>query len=248
MDRFMLPPGLDRSTPRHVRLSGGGRALTTVALGLIVASFVVGIAMTRAAARQTDARRLFVSESATADAEILRLWKTSGDDGRHWAEYRFETPAGSVRGRGTVGTSQWRTLRVGSHVPVRYLRTDPSQSYLSGRGPRAMPPALPWVVASALAGGGFGVLWLVRIERRLLEYGRATAAVVTGHHTQRSSHGTHRSISYRFPLLSGANATGKSSTTRKAPAVGATIPLLYDPERPTRSRPYPLALVRLARD
>jgi hypothetical protein len=56
--------------------------------------------------------------------------------------------------------------------------------------------------------------------------------------------GSHRTISYAFPLLSGAMATGKSDSTRKAPETGAVLCIVYDPDRPRRSQPYPIPFVR----
>jgi len=45
-------------------------------------------------------------------------------------------------------------------------------------------------------------------------------------------------------LMSGVIATGKSDTSRKPPAVGTVLCVVYLPDEPRRSAPYPLALVR----
>jgi hypothetical protein len=41
-------------------------------------------------------------------------------------------------------------------------------------------------------------------------------------------------------------ASGKSGTSSKPPAVGTVICVVYDPDRPSRNRVYPLALVKPA--
>jgi len=103
------------------------------------------------------------------------------------------------------------------------------------------------VVATGIA--AIGVLCLLGInqERRLLSEGRAAPALVTALKTQSGTHGEkHRSMTYEFPLMSGAVASGKSGTSSKPPAVGSVICIVYDPERPGRNKVYPFGLVRPA--
>ena len=49
-------------------------------------------------------------------------------------------------------------------------------------------------------------------------------------------------MTYEFPLLGGGVASGKASAS-KTSAVGATIAVLYDPDKPGRNHPYPFSLV-----
>jgi hypothetical protein len=118
----------------------------------------------------------------------------------------------------------------------------------AGVTPGAIPRWLPFVVAAAIAAIGMLCVYLIHIQRTLLMEGRAAPAVVTGHAKHQTPHGgTQRSLTYTFSLLSGATASGKSGTSSKPPAIGSVICVLYDPERPRRSMPYPLPLVRPAR-
>jgi hypothetical protein len=94
-----------------------------------------------------------------------------------------------------------------------------------------------------LLGGGGLCLFAIQRQRRLLSEGRAAPALVTGHHRHRTSHGTHRSMTYAFPLLSGGVASGKGRTSNKPPAIGSVICVVYDPESPNRNTVYPLSLV-----
>lgn len=114
--------------------------------------------------------------------------------------------------------------------------------------PGALPPWLPVFVVASIGSAGLLCLLLLNSQRRLLMDGRPAPAVVTAHVKLQSPHGgAHRSIRYAFPLLSGAMETGKSDATRKAPEVGSVICVIYDPDRPKRSMPYPFPLVRPAR-
>ncbi len=80
----------------------------------------------------------------------------------------------------------------------------------------------------------------------LLAEGRGALAQVTRSKKVRSQDGAHYVVYYEFRLMSGAVASGRYSSRRSPPSDGATICVVYDPERPSRSARYPLALVRLA--
>jgi Protein of unknown function (DUF3592) len=165
--RFVPPRGLNRSRPREVRFTAGGKVLLVIAIVLFAAALAAGIALQRVALR---------------DAAV-----------------------------GTGGLPLW----------------------------------LPPLITVALAGFGWVCLLPLRAERQLLMEGRPAPAVVLSHHKHHSSHGgTHRSMTYEFPLMTGAVVTGKYATSGKPPAIGSVICVLYDPDRPKRSVPYPLKLVR----
>jgi len=109
----------------------------------------------------------------------------------------------------------------------------------------SMPIWLPFFASTAVAVFGIVcVVWLT-FEKRLVRDGRAAPAIVTKITTHRTSHGgTHWHVHYEFRLLNGRLAAGKSHAWRKTPAVGSAICVVYDPDRPRRSLPYPVRLVR----
>jgi hypothetical protein len=98
---------------------------------------------------------------------------------------------------------------------------------------------VPWLVGGLLALGAWALALGLRSQQRLLRDGRAAPAVVTRHHKYNTGHGTRRSMTYEFAIVGGGVATGKASTSRKPPAIGSIITVVYDPDRPRRSRPYP---------
>jgi hypothetical protein len=100
--------------------------------------------------------------------------------------------------------------------------------------------------AAALAGVGAILLTAIARQRSLLMNGRAAAAIVTALRTERNSEGgKHQVMTYEFRLMTGATRTGTRQAPRKAPAIGSVICVIYDPDRPSRNRPYPFSLVRL---
>ncbi len=245
---FVTPPELLRSRPRDVRLTVGGRALYVAALVLFAAALAVGISFHLKASRDAEHWATFDRESVSASAEITRLWRGSGDPKPAWVAYRFKAAGSDYAGQSKIRVSRWRALERGSAIEIRYLPTDPQQSVIVGGDRSLLPAWLAFVLAAAIGSGGVLFLVLLNGQRRLLMEGRPAPALVTAVVTNKTSHGgSHRSIKYTFPLLSGAIATGKSEAPRKAPAVGGVICVVYDADRPSRSRPYPFPLVRLQR-
>jgi hypothetical protein len=243
---FVTPPGLRRSRPRDVVLTAGGRALYAAGFILLAAAIVAGVALYLAAQRQSAERQAFDRDSVTTSAFVTRLWRGSGDPKPAMVAYRFEAAGAVYEGQSKIRLSAWRALEHGGAIEVRYLPDHPGRSLVAGAERGGLPPWIAFLVAAGLAAGGALCLAGLNGQRRLLMDGRAAPALVTAIVKHSSSHGgSHRSIKYTFPLMSGSIATGKSEAPRKPPAVGSVICIVYDPDRPGRSRPYPFPLVRL---
>jgi hypothetical protein len=241
---FVAPAPLTQSGPREVELTRTGLVLATVGVLLLATSVGAGILLQREAQRQAGNQRALVDEGVTVTGEVTRLW-ASGDNRRRVA-YRFLVDGREYSGRARVSEARRRTLEVGSPLAVRYVPANPQVHDLGGTPRGTMPAWLPFMVAPLIAGTGMLCLVAIGRQRRLLTDGRFAPAIVTGLRKHRTQHGTHRSLTFTFPLLSGAVASGKSGTSSKPPAVGSVICVVYDPERPSRHRPYPMSLVRPA--
>ena len=237
---------LTHSRPRDVALTGGGRALVVFAVVLFMAAIGTGVGMYTAAVRHAGERRAILEQGVTTTGVVTRL-QSDGDDRRR-VGYEFGVNDRVVRGERQVSGARRQTLKVGSPIDVRYLPSDPTANELDGRPRSGIPIALPFVLAPTIA--AFGVLCLVRVhrQRRLLSEGRVASATVTGHVKHHSSHGgTHGSITFTFPLLSGAMALGKSGASSKPLALGSVVTIVYDPDQPGRNAVYPFSLVKPAR-
>jgi len=242
-----VPVELMGSRPRDVRLTASGRVLYGLAIAMIAGAVVVAVLLGHVSAQQARDRETFNRDAVTIAAEVTRLWRDSDEDKQRWVAYRYDVNGAAFAGRTKMGSSQWRGLHVGSSIVVRYLPADPAASVLAGRESDVLPRAVPPLVGGLMVGIGLLMLRGVNSQRQLLAEGRAVSAVITDIVKHTSQHGTHRSIKYRFPLLSGAMATGKSDAPRKPDAVGTVIYVVYDPDRPKRSRRYPFPLVKTAR-
>jgi hypothetical protein len=244
---FVTPAGLDRSRPRETRLTANGVALVIAAITMLGASIVVFVLLFRQATHEADVRRNLAGHGVDAVAGVTRLWRSPGDSHQPWAAYQWSVGSLTYGGQIRLRLATWNALRVGSPLAIRYDPSDPGRSILAGTEPPALPLWVPPLASSALVVGGIACLLLLRVHRLLLRDGRAAPAIVTKRRRVSTQHGgSYLSIAYEFPLLSGATATGRSQAVRNPPAVGDVMCVVYDPDRPRRSMPYPLKLVRLA--
>jgi heme exporter protein D len=243
-----LPPELERSAPRDVGLTAGGRALIVLAWLLAAAALGAGVALHVEAQRQSDTASDFDRRSVTASAVVDRLWRKTGDGKPAYAAFHFDANGTRIDGESRMQLSAWRELRTGSTIAVRYLPENPRSFVVAGQRRGRMPLAVPYAVSATLAALALLCAVPVRRQRELLSEGRPARAVVTQVKQSKGSHGeTHRAMVYQFRVLAGTTATGKAPAT-KATQVGATISVVYDPERPTRNQPYPFSLVTLNRE
>jgi hypothetical protein len=243
-----LPPELERSAPRDVGLTAGGRALIALAWLVAAAALGAGIGLHLEAQRQFSAALDFDRRGVTANAVVDRLWRKSGDGKPAYAAFHFEANGTRIDGESRMRLPVWRELRTGSTVAVRYLPESPRRFVVAGERRGRMPFAVPYAVSFTLAALALLCAGAVRRQRTLLSEGRPARAVVTKVKKNKGSHGaSYREIFYEFRVLAGTKVTGKAVATT-ASDVGATIDVVYHPERPTRNRPYPFSLVTLNRE
>ncbi len=242
-----LPAGLQRSVPRHVELSAGGKGVVALAILLLLAAPLLGAFLYLIASTQGEWWRRAESEAVNAQAEVMALGRTHEDRPRPVVTYRYVAGGQSYEGRTVLRRGDRRTLEVGSVLPVHYAASAPQVSWMPGYEPARLPI---WVVPLAPAGlavAGFAMVFAVRRQRWFLTEGRAVVGRVT--RRERVQHGSHPSqrIRYRFVMPSGAMREGHYDVAKGGPAEGQPVIVLYDSERPHRQTRYPLSLVRLAR-
>lgn len=109
--------------------------------------------------------------------------------------------------------------------------------------PRVLPFWLPYLICGVQVGIAMLFAAILRADLRLLAEGRIAEGTVRDVKVSRSQYGTQSSVRYDFVLLSGAQMTGKTDASRTPPAIGSSLVVIYDPERPKRNKPYPFKLV-----
>lgn len=240
---FAPPPELERSRPRDVRLTSAGRALVGVTWLLVAAAIVVALLLRGEARRQAATAVALDTRGVSGEAVVDRVWLKSSDDKPPFVAVHFDAAGTRVARERQMQLAAWRELRVGSRVPVRYLPDDPRTFELAGARNSQLPAWVPYFAGTPLVVFAIVCAVTVRRQRFLLSEGRPGPAVVTAARKRHGSHGrSHHEMTYQFPLLGGGVATGRAQAPGTT-AVGATICVVYDPDDPRRSRPYPFSLV-----
>jgi hypothetical protein len=245
-----MPAALMRPTPRHVQLNRCGIFVAILSAALIIGGVWGGTEMYRQAKLSERHIALFASESISTTARVVRVQRRGGgNDRRSTVHYRYGAGDREHDGATTVRRVDRDRYVAGSQIAVRYLRSEPHSSWMEGYAPQvaAMWPAFVFPAAAVV-----GALLLVAQIRRqtfLLSYGRPALAVVTKVEKKRSDKGTYWRVHYEWTLLSGGKRQGRYNHGKKqAPAVGSTIPIVYDRDQPPRHSKYPLSLVAVSED
>ena len=243
--RYSPPPELMRSAPRDVRLTGGGMTLMVIAWMLAINALPLGGMLYRVARQQADAAAVMNTRGVSVPATVDRLWRKTGDGKPAYAAVYFDAGGTRIYGERRMQLSAWEKLQVGSIVTARYSPDNPQDWTVAGQRRRdQLPMPIPFVVSAIMLGTALLCGAAVRSQRSLLTDGRAAPAVVTSFSSHKGAHGnSHHAIRYEFPLLGGGSEKGKASASKTA-AAGDTICVIYDPDRPARSRPYPFSLVK----
>jgi hypothetical protein len=152
------------------------------------------------------------------------------------ATYQFDVEGRTYTRSAELAAQDWKALTEGAAISIAYLPSDPSQSF-----PVDDPTHGPPVWAAALTGGimMFGAVMVYRRvanERNALETFRPAPGRVTGNWRGRSNQ-----VSYEFLGPERGPSTGRACYPRTVE--GTPICVLYDPENPGCSVPYPCQFV-----
>lgn len=243
-----LPWELERSAPRDVRLTTGGRALVLLAWLLAAGALAAGVSLHVGAQRQADAALDMDRRAVAASASVDRVWRKSGDGKPAYAAFHFDANGARIDGESRMEVAVWRALHVGSTLRVRYLPDEPRRWVVDGARKGRLPFWVAYAASTTLAALALLCGTVVRSQRTLLSEGRAAHATVTAVNKQHGSHGaSHIVMSYEFPLFGGGTTTGKATVSKPAP-IGSAITIVYDADEPKRNHPYPFSLVAVDRE
>lgn len=246
---WRVPPELEQSAPRRVRLNGFGIAycifsLASFVFGAGLSGRVVKDELNRQSANRLLSRRL-ASEGRESEATITRLFKGMGSvvsfeyavDGRRYESNAF------------IAAEHWRVLQVGSPLAIRYLPSDPDKAYPDDDPPDSQNH---WSTALPMAGmivafmSAFALIFLSKVlpERRLLAQGDVAQGVLTGCKAGSQGRSSGYFLNYSYSLPEGGTCEGKAFRGKPITA-GSAVTVLYDRNRSGRSALYPLETVRL---
>jgi len=241
--KWVPPAGLAGAVPRTVRLAGAGVAVVVLAVVMFAGAAAAVIGLGAVARNQAEDHVLLRDHGQDSEARITRHWRENTKERRPMVAYQFEWGGNPYSGRSPLPLRMWNTLAVGSRLAVRFLPENPRHNRPRDWEASPLPAWLPFVAGVVLAAVGALLVWLVRKQMRLLAEGRAAPGLV-----RRYSYAQHgkKHVHYEFCLLGGGIAKGKTGPSRKLPAVGATICVVYERDNPRNNAPYPMDLVKLA--
>ncbi|SPF44923.1 conserved hypothetical protein [Candidatus Sulfopaludibacter sp. SbA4] len=241
--KWVPPAGLAGAVPRPVRLAAAGVALVVLAAVMFAGAVAVVVGLGAAARNQSEEHVRLRDHGQDSEARITRHWRDSTKEHRPMVAYEFEWEGRTHAGRSPLPLRMWNTLAVGSPLAVRLLPENPRHNRPRDWEASPLPAWFPFVAGGVLAGAGWLLVYLVRKQMRLLSEGRPAPGLV-----RRYSYAQHgkKHIHYEFCLLGGGIAKGKTGPSRKLPAIGATICVVYERDNPRNNAPYPMDLVKLA--
>jgi hypothetical protein len=241
-----LPKELQTSL-RQVTLSWSGVLVMLLIVGTLLAAVVLPVVLYARVKRSEESLHQFQIASAVTQAEIIDVGRRSGDDnGKVRVTYRYTANGEEHTGRASVRRRDAARYSLGSQVRVRYLLAEPAENWLDGQRPRPMPIWLVLLLPPVLVLSAGAAALFIRRQARLLAEGRAALATVTKADKLRGRESTTWRVRYEWTLLSGAMRTGHADLqTKTPPAVGTTIPVVYDRDHPQRHARYPLSLVQV---
>ena len=237
------------SPPRPIRLSATGAVILMACAASIGGSLFGAVALferARISARQASQ---FASDAVATEARVVSVERRgSGGDRRTVVHYEYTVVGQRFRDSSELRRRDRDAYVVGAPIDIRYLAPEPSASWLEGRSPQRFPFWPAYVIPSAALLGVMAVLAMIQRQRHLLEHGRTAVATITHIDKKKSDKGTYWRVEYRWRLLSGATRTARyNHGSKHPPAIGTTLPIIYDRDNPQRQHKYPLPLVRLRR-
>ena len=239
-----LPRELLGSVPREVRLTRGGVAIVSLAAGLAIGALVVAIAMSVISLRSARENAARDSSSVAASATVTDIAITRDSDRRRTVIYSYQANGRSFVDRQRLRQSDRRTLRQGDAIQIRYLPSQPQDSWLPGYQTRGVPPFVIPLVAVSLLLAAAAIGRTIRRQWILLSEGRAALARIVAHQQIRKDKRRAYRVTCEFETLSGARRTAKYQTTAAPPAVGSMVPILYHRDDPKWTSSYPVAWVK----
>lgn len=115
------PDGLGYSSLRPVRLTAQGIAMLVAGAIFLLSGPVLSYVIANQIRHVQQRDALLARQGVETTAEIIRLWRTGGEDDRHMVSYRFTAADRQWTNQVSVPRRIWSGLRTGAPLPIRYL-------------------------------------------------------------------------------------------------------------------------------
>ena len=140
----------------------------------------------------------------------------------------------------SVPEDNWRRLRTGGTMPIRYVPSDPTINHPAAWEISTVPDWMPFLVPALFVGVGIMFLTLLRRQARIAAEGVPVPGFVTTCFRVKSGW----VVRYRFSTKDGDNARGSGQAASRLEE-GTAVCVLYLPQNPKRNQMYPLTFYRV---
>jgi hypothetical protein len=212
---------------------------------LIAGAVALGVFLYTSGQRERARAVALAREGVTAEARVLRIGITTDKDRLKFVVYQYAAAGRVYQGRTTLWRREEKAFEAGLSTTVRYLPGEPEKSWLAGHGPAGPPAWVALVAPLLLLAPALGLALMVRKQRWLLAEGSSAQGRVVSYKKFHAQHSSGYHVYYEFRVPSGATQKVRQDSSKKPPAPGTAVTILYDPDVPKRAAKYPLSLVRV---
>lgn len=239
-DSITIPPELITPPPRTAKMTSLGISNAIAFVIFLAFAAALGFWFGSIATQQMQHKTALRRDSREATAEVTRL-EHVGRSNTPDASYSFTVDGAPFSGKVKVPRQLERNFYPFSLVPIRYLPSNPAVNHpaawedsdLSIWGPLILPLFIATTAVLGFAG--------LRKQRQLIIEGVFATGVVTNCTRYKGKY----FLKCEFRTQNGQEIKGKG-VTLMIPEIGATVPVLYLPQKPSRNQSYPLDLYRIA--
>lgn len=235
------PLDLAGPLPRETKITGTGIFFMVLEVALLVGAVPVCLYIHRQDAQRTATWMALRTEGREAPGLIVRLWQDRREKPSvPMVTYAFTAGGVPFTGECSVPEGLWNGLRTAYSLPVLYLPANPKINH-----------PLAWAEPGRQAPRVFlGVLWLgwvlligrsLRLDAKLAAEGLPAAGVITKIYFTRTRGYT---AYYQFRTKDGASAKGSCWVAGRG-ELGASVCILYLPQKPSRNAAHPMLLYRV---
>ena len=239
---WKAPQELNRSRPREVRITHSGAVVRGLGFFLAVGAPLICLFATTKLISIDSERNQLASNGLEVRGEVVRLWKTSGENKRSRVAYRFEFDGRSFEGKTNAPLREWSSMQVGSPITIRLLPANPRINHPAAWQEERFPLWIAVLLGLLLAAVGGLIQMRVGRQRGLLEQGRPAPGVITKYSGNKDGRVSH----YEFLTLNGTVVKGRCKAARNLPPVGGDVCVVYDADNPRRNSTYPMMFWKLA--
>jgi hypothetical protein len=233
LDSTTIPPELTGPTPRRVRASGDW--YSTWPLWLFCAIFVILLGRTGIdAIHQSQSRATLRHDNRQVIATVTNF--SAGRGGHATVSYTFTLHGAVYTGSAELPHRSAPVFDKSDQIVIRYLPSDPSINHPETWEWSGIMDMDAMLVGIFLAGCGCALFVFSRRNRKLARFGKPALATVIGcTRVDRQFR-----IDYEFRTEDQAPMKGLSFSNEPCDT-GSRLCILYLPQNPSRSTPYPLS-------